>query len=59
MASPQVRKEAILKKLLPPINKSVAEAVAKEEGIPATTTIYSWRVKANHSGATGVFQGGC
>jgi transposase-like protein len=48
MAYPQERKEAILKKLLPPINKSVAE-LAKEEGIPSAT-IYNWRVKANQSG---------
>ena len=48
MAYPQERKEAILKKLLPPVNKSVAE-VAKEEGIPSGT-IYNWRVKANQSG---------
>ena len=48
MAYPQERKEAILKKLLPPVNKSVAE-VAKEEGIPSGT-IYNWRIKANQSG---------
>lgn len=48
MAYPQERKEAILKKLLPPINQSVAE-VAIEEGIPSAT-IYNWRVKANQSG---------
>ena len=48
MAYPQERKEAILKKLLPPVNKSVAE-VAKEEGIPSGT-IYNWQVKANQSG---------
>ena len=36
MAYPQERKEAIIKKLLPPVNKSVAE-VAKEEGIPSGT----------------------
>jgi len=48
MAYPQERKEAILKKLLPPVNKSVAE-VAKEEGI-SSGTIYNWRVKANQSG---------
>jgi transposase-like protein len=47
MAYPQERKEAILKKLLPPVNKSVAE-VAKEEGIPSGT-IYNWRVKANRN----------
>jgi len=47
MAYPQERKEAILKKLLPPINQSVAEVV-KEEGISATT-IYNWR-KTNQSG---------
>lgn len=49
MAYPQERKEAVLKKLLPPVNKSVAE-VAKEEGISAQT-IYSWRTQARKSGA--------
>ena len=49
MAYPQERKEAVLKKLLPPVNQSVAE-VAKEEGISAQT-IYSWRTQARKSGA--------
>ncbi|GMA84650.1 hypothetical protein GCM10025855_41850 [Shewanella glacialipiscicola] len=35
------RKEAILKKLLPPHNLTVAE-VAREEGI-AVQTLYHWR----------------
>ena len=48
MAYPQERKEAVLKKLLPPVNKSAAE-VAKEEGI-SIQTIYSWRTKARESG---------
>jgi len=48
MAYPEERKEATLGKLLPPVNKSVAE-VAKEEGIPSAT-IYNWRVRANQSG---------
>ena len=43
------RKESILKKLLPPINKTVVE-VASEEGISAQT-LYSWRSKAKQSGA--------
>ncbi|MGF1713321.1 transposase, partial [Photobacterium chitinilyticum] len=37
----QERKEAILKKLLPPHSRSVA-AVAKEEGI-SDATLYNWR----------------
>lgn len=40
MAYPQERNEAILKKLLPPVNKSVAE-IAREEGI-SEGTIYNW-----------------
>ena len=48
MAYPQERKEAILKKLLPPVNQSVAE-VAREEGV-SIQTIYSWRTKARQSG---------
>lgn len=48
MAYPQERKEAILKKLLPPINQSAAE-VAREEGI-SVQTIYSWRNQARISG---------
>jgi len=48
MAYPLERKEAILKKLLPPVNQSVAE-VAREEGI-SIQTIYSWQIKARQSG---------
>jgi len=48
MAYPQERKEAILKKLLPPVNKSVTE-VAREEGI-SVQTLYNWRAKARESG---------
>jgi len=49
MAYSQERKEAVLKKLLPPVNKSVSE-IAKEEGI-SEKTIYTWRSKARESGA--------
>ena len=43
------RKEAILKKLLPPYSMSVSE-VSKEEGISAGT-LYHWRQQLRHSGA--------
>jgi len=42
------RKEAILKKLLPPINQTVAE-VARAEGL-SVNTLYNWRDKARQSG---------
>lgn len=42
------RKEAILKKLLPPINQTVAE-VARAEGL-SVNTLYQWRDKARRSG---------
>ena len=42
------RKEAILKKLLPPHNKTVAE-VAREEGI-TVQTLYYWRHQAKEKG---------
>lgn len=42
------RREAVLKKLLPPYNKTVAD-VAREEGISAHT-IYNWRSKARSEG---------
>lgn len=48
MAYATERKEAILKKLLPPINKTVAE-VAQEEGI-SVNTLYNWRDKAKQAG---------
>ena len=42
------RKEAILKKLLPPLNQTVAE-VARAEGL-SVNTLYNWRDKARQSG---------
>ena len=42
------RKKAILKKLLPPHNRTVAE-VSASEGI-STATLYSWRSKAKLKG---------
>ncbi len=42
------RKEAVLKKLLPPHNRTIAQ-LAEEEGISAPT-LYSWRKKARESG---------
>lgn len=42
------RREATLKKLLPPHNRTVAE-VAKEEGI-SVATLYDWRKKARQAG---------
>lgn len=44
----QERKEAILKKLLPPLSRSVAE-IAKEEGI-SEATLYYWRKQLRQSG---------
>jgi len=41
MGYPAERKEAVLKKLLPPNNISIAE-LAKEEGI-SDATLYNWR----------------
>ena len=43
------RKEAILKKLLPPYPRSISE-VAKEEGIPEAT-LYNWRKALREKGA--------
>ncbi|TKG27566.1 hypothetical protein FCV85_16875 [Vibrio sp. F13] len=43
------RKEAILKKLLPPYSMSVKE-VSEEEGI-STATLYNWRQQLRRSGA--------
>lgn len=42
------RKEAILKKLLPPMSMTVAE-VAREEGV-SSQTLYNWRNQAKKSG---------
>lgn len=44
----QERKEAVLKKLLPPQNMSVAE-VSRSEGI-GVQTLYNWRDKAKSQG---------
>ena len=43
------RKAALLKKLLPPVNLSVAE-LARQEGI-SEVTLYAWRKKAKAEGA--------
>lgn len=43
------RKEAVLKKLLPPLNMTVAE-VSKHEGI-STASLYNWRKQARSEGA--------
>ncbi|EJL7976779.1 transposase [Vibrio cholerae] len=46
---PTERKEAILKKLVPPYSMSVSQ-VAKEEGI-STATLYHWRQQLRRLGA--------
>ena len=43
------RKEAVLKKLLPPLNMPVVE-VSKQEGI-STASLYNWRKQARLGGA--------
>ncbi len=43
------RKAALLKKLLPPMNLSVAE-LARQKGIPVMT-LYAWRTKLKAGGA--------
>lgn len=48
MPYPQERKEAVLRKLLPPQSQSVKE-VAKAEGI-APATLYQWRQEARAQG---------
>jgi transposase-like protein len=48
MKYPQERKEAILRKLLPPHNRTIA-SLAKEEGI-STATLYNWRKAARRAG---------
>jgi len=42
------RREAVLKKMLPPNNRSIA-ALAKEEGI-SDATLYNWRQQARNTG---------
>lgn len=44
----QERKAAVMRKLLPPENRTVAE-VAREEGI-SEVTLYNWRKKAREQG---------
>jgi len=46
---PEERKQAILRKMAPPHNKSVAE-LALEEGI-SDVTLYNWRKQAREQGA--------
>jgi len=48
MRYPKERKEAVLKKMLPPNNKSIRE-IAREEGI-CEATLYNWRKKARAQG---------
>lgn len=48
MGYPKERKEAVLKKMLPPQNKSIPE-IAKEEGI-CEGTLYNWRKAARAAG---------
>lgn len=48
MPYPKERKEAVLAKLMPPHNRTVAD-VAREEGI-STATLYNWRKQAREQG---------
>jgi transposase-like protein len=48
MSYPSERKEAILKKMLPPNNRSVKD-LAQEEGI-CEATLYQWRKAARAAG---------
>ena len=48
MGYPRERKEAVLKKMLPPNNKPIAE-ISKEEGI-CEGTLYNWRKSARAEG---------
>lgn len=48
MGYPKQRKEAVLKKMLPPSNKTIAE-ISKEEGI-SEATLYKWRKAARAEG---------
>ena len=48
MSYPHERKEAVLKKMLPPNNKTIA-VIAKEEGI-GQGTLYAWRKEAREAG---------
>ena len=44
MGYPRERKEAVLKKMLPPCNKPISE-IAREEGI-SESALYNWRKAA-------------
>jgi len=48
MKYPAERREAILKKMLPPHNQSIAE-IAQEEGL-SEATLYNWRKELRDSG---------
>jgi transposase-like protein len=48
MGYPRERKEAVLKKMLPPNNKTIPE-ISKEEGI-CEGTLYNWRKAARAEG---------
>lgn len=48
MQYPKERKEAVLAKLMPPHNRTVAD-LAREEGI-STATLYNWRKEAREQG---------
>jgi transposase-like protein len=48
MSYPRERKEAILKKMLPPNNKTIRE-LAEEEGI-SEATLHNWRKAARAEG---------
>jgi transposase-like protein len=48
MSYPRERKEAILRKMLPPHNKTIRE-VAEEEGV-SEATLYNWRKAARAEG---------
>lgn len=48
MGYPQERKEAVLRKMLPPNNKTIPE-IAKEEGI-SEGTLFNWRKAARAEG---------
>ena len=48
MGYPRERKEAVLKKMLPPQSKTIPE-ITKEEGI-AEGTLYNWRKAARAEG---------
>ena len=48
MGYPRERKEAVLKKMLPPNNQTISE-ISKEEGI-CEGTLYNWRKAARAGG---------